>query len=180
MCVVRGVPLGVWWHRLGPRLERTHALCGPCVSRRGLSPPACGRRTRAERHIQDIGLRMLPPSASPHPGASCTHPCCSFPCSSLRAHGTLRSPGPEGLPQRAIMRPASIIVLLCKHDSATTRSVHKTDNGAYSLQAVRCSILPCREGRMEQEQQPRWWRIGKQILWTVGAVIASAAVVFVI
>src|SRR5215208_1211034 len=94
MCVDRGVPLGVWWHRLGPRLERTHALCGPCVSRRGLSPPACGRRTRAERHIQDIGPRMLLHARAPRRRASCTHPCCSFPyvCSSLRTHGTLHSP----------------------------------------------------------------------------------------
>src|SRR5829696_5421070 len=76
-----------------PRLVRTHALYGPCVSRTGLSPPACGRRTLAELHIQDIGPRMLPPSAAPGRGASCTHPCCSFPCSALRTHGTLRSPG---------------------------------------------------------------------------------------
>jgi hypothetical protein len=81
-----------WRPRLGPRLERTQALCGPCVSRRGLSPSVCGRRSRAELHIQDIGPRMLPSSAALRRGASCSHPCCSFPCSALRAHGTLHSP----------------------------------------------------------------------------------------
>src|ERR671915_211957 len=85
-CSSRGRP------RLGPRLERTQALCGPCVSRRGLSPAVCGSRTRAELHIQDIGPRMLPPYPAPGRGASCSHPCCSFPCSALRAHGTLHSP----------------------------------------------------------------------------------------
>src|ERR671912_645694 len=35
-----------WRPRLGPRLERTQALCGPCVSRRGLSPAVCGRGNR--------------------------------------------------------------------------------------------------------------------------------------
>ena len=82
-----------WLPMLGPMLERKHALCGPCVSRRGLSPAVCGRRTRAELHIQDIGPRMLPSSAAPRRGASRTHPCCSFPCSALGAHGTLHSPG---------------------------------------------------------------------------------------
>src|SRR5215204_7655150 len=82
-----------WRPRLGPRLERTQALCGPCVSRTGLSPSACGRRTRAELHIQDIRPRMHPSSAAPRRGASRTHPCCSFPCSALRAHGTLQCPG---------------------------------------------------------------------------------------
>src|SRR5215217_8606442 len=81
-----------WRPRLGPRLERTQALCGPCVSRTGLSPSACGRRTRAELHIQDIRPRMHLSSAAPRRGASRTHPCCSFPCSALRAHGTLHSP----------------------------------------------------------------------------------------
>src|ERR671912_2508312 len=81
-----------WRPKLGPRLERTQALCGPCVSRRGLSPAVCGRRTRVELHIQDIGPRMLPSSAAPGRGASCRHPCCSFPCSALGAHGTLHSP----------------------------------------------------------------------------------------
>jgi hypothetical protein len=75
--------------RLGPRLHHTHALCGPCVSRRGFSPSACGRRTRAELHIQDIGPRMPLSSAAPGQGACCTHPYCSFPCSGLRTHGTL-------------------------------------------------------------------------------------------
>jgi hypothetical protein len=94
MCVDRGLPVGVWWRRLGPRLERTHALCEPCVSRRGLSPPACGRRTRAELHIQGIRPRMLPHARASRRRASCTHPCCSFPiCSALRVHGTLHSPG---------------------------------------------------------------------------------------
>src|SRR5215216_5192290 len=90
MCVEGGVLVGM----RRPRLVRTHALCGPCVSRTGLSPPVCGRRTQAELHIQDIRPRMLPPSAAPRRGASCTHPCCSFPYSSLRAHSTLHSPAP--------------------------------------------------------------------------------------
>src|SRR5918994_3473715 len=81
-----------WRPRLEPRLERKQALCGPCVSRRGLSPAVCGRRTRVELHIQDIGPRMLPSSAAPGRGASCRHPCCSFLCSALGAHGTLNSP----------------------------------------------------------------------------------------
>src|SRR5829696_5845999 len=90
---VRGAGCSSRWHpRLGPRLERTQALCGPCVSRRGISPAVCGRRTRAELHIQDIGPRMLPSSAALRRGASCRHPCCSFPCSALCAHGTLHSP----------------------------------------------------------------------------------------
>src|SRR5215207_2745597 len=92
MCVDRGVLAGMRHPRLGPRLERTQALCGPCVNHTGISPPVCGRRTLAELHIQDIGPRMLPPSAAPGRGASRTHPCCSFPCSALRAHGTLHSP----------------------------------------------------------------------------------------
>src|ERR671914_2630161 len=91
---VRGAGCSSRWRpRLGPRLERTQALCGPCVSRRGLSPAVCGSRTRAELHIQDIGLRMLPTSAAPGRGASRSHPCCSFPCSALGAHGTLYSHG---------------------------------------------------------------------------------------
>src|SRR5215212_7565512 len=69
-----------------PRLERTHALYGPCVCRTGSCPPACGRRIRAELHIQDIGPRMLQPFAAPRRGASCTHPCCSFPSLALFAH----------------------------------------------------------------------------------------------
>jgi hypothetical protein len=93
MCVDRGVLVGMRHPRLGPRLHRTHALCGPCVSRTEISPSACGRRTRAELHIQDIRPRMLPSSAAPRRGASCTHPSCSFPCSALRGHGTLHSPG---------------------------------------------------------------------------------------
>src|SRR5829696_2495614 len=80
-------------NRWRPRLERTQALFEPCVSRRGLCPSVCGRRTLAELHIQDIGPRMLPSSAAPRLGACCRHPCCSFPCSTLRAHGTLHSPG---------------------------------------------------------------------------------------
>ena len=48
-----------WRPRLGPRLERTQALCGPCVSRSGIYPSVCGRRTRAELHIRDIRPRML-------------------------------------------------------------------------------------------------------------------------
>src|SRR5215218_11316402 len=64
MCVGRGVPVGVRWRRLGPRPEHTQALCGPCVSRTGLSPPVCGRRSRAELHIRDIRQRMLPPAAA--------------------------------------------------------------------------------------------------------------------
>jgi hypothetical protein len=96
-CVDRGVPDGVWWRRPGPRLDRRHALCEPCVSRRGLCPPVCGRQSRAELHIQDIGPRMLPHARAPRRQASCTHPCCSFPiCSALRAHGTLHSPTPIG------------------------------------------------------------------------------------
>jgi hypothetical protein len=93
MCVDRGALVGMGRPRLRSRLERTHALCAPCVSRRGFSPSVCGRRTRAELHIQDIRPRMLPSSAAPRRRASCTHPCCSFPCSGLRAHGTLHSPG---------------------------------------------------------------------------------------
>src|SRR5215216_6299766 len=92
MCVDLGVLVGMRRPRLGPRLEPRQALCGPCVSRTGLSPSVCGRRTRAELHIQDIGPRMLPTSAAPRRRASRTHPCCSFPCSALRAHGTLHSP----------------------------------------------------------------------------------------
>src|SRR5215211_6359266 len=86
-----------------PRLVRTHALCGLCVSRTGRAPSACGRRNRAELHTQDIRPRMLPPSAAPRRGASCRHPCCSFPYSGLRAHGTLHSPGPgaPGTPEVA-------------------------------------------------------------------------------
>src|SRR5829696_5018048 len=89
MCVDRGVLVGMRRPRLGPRLHHTHALCGPCVSRTGFCPSVCGRRTRAELHIQDIGPRMLPTSAALRRRASCRHPCCSFPCSGLRAHGTL-------------------------------------------------------------------------------------------
>jgi hypothetical protein len=92
MCVDQAVLVGMRGPRLGPRLHRKHALCGPCVSRTGLSPSVCGRRTLAELHIQDIGLRMLPTSAALGRGASCRHPCCSFPCSALGAHGTLHSP----------------------------------------------------------------------------------------
>jgi hypothetical protein len=93
MCVDRGVLAGMRYPRLGPGLHRTHALSEPCVNHTGISPPVCGRRTLAELHIQDIGPRMLPPSAAPGRRASCTHPCCSFPCSALRTHGTLHSPG---------------------------------------------------------------------------------------
>src|SRR5215207_6640672 len=78
--------------RWRPRLERKHSLYGPCANRTGLSPAVCGRRTRAELHIQDIGPRMLPSSAALRQRASRTHPCCSFPCSALRAHSTLHSP----------------------------------------------------------------------------------------
>src|SRR5215211_773383 len=94
MCVDRGVLVSMWRPRLGPRLHHTHAPYGPCVSRTGIFPSVCGRRTRAELHIQDIRPRMLPSSAAPRQRASCTHPCCSFPCRGLRAHGTLHSPGP--------------------------------------------------------------------------------------
>src|SRR5215218_5217457 len=94
-CVDRGVLVGMRSRRLGPRLSRTHALCEPCVCRTGISPSVCGRRTRAELHIQDMPPRMLPSSAALRRGASCTHPCCSFPCSGLRAHGTLHSPRPS-------------------------------------------------------------------------------------
>jgi uncharacterized protein YjbI with pentapeptide repeats len=46
---------------------------------------------------------------------------------------------------------------------------------------VRCFILPRREeSRVDQRQQYRWRRIGRQILWTVGAVVAVSAVVFVL
>jgi hypothetical protein len=93
MCVDRAVLLGMMRPRPGPRLHRTHALCGPCVNRKGISPAVCGRRTLAELHIQDIGPRMLPPYRAPGRRASCRHPCCSFPRSSLRAHSTLYSPG---------------------------------------------------------------------------------------
>ena len=91
MCVDRAVLVGM----RRPRLERKHALCEPCVSRTGSCPSVCGRRTRAELHIQDIGPRMLPSSAAPGQRACCRHyPWCSFPCSSaLGAHGTLHSPG---------------------------------------------------------------------------------------
>src|SRR5919106_5549488 len=75
-----------WRPRLGPRLERTQALCEPCVSRRGLSPSVCGRRTLAELHIQDIGPRMLPSFVAPGQGACCRRPCCSFPFLALFAH----------------------------------------------------------------------------------------------
>ncbi len=88
----RAVLVGMRHPRLGPWLHRGHALCGPCVSRRGLFCSVCGRRTRAELHIQDIGPRMLPTSGAPGRGACCRHPCCSFLCSALRAHGTLHSP----------------------------------------------------------------------------------------
>src|SRR5215203_1055526 len=88
-CVDRGVLVGMRRRRLGPRLPRTHALCEPCVCRTGISPSVCGRRTRAELHIQDMPPRMLPSSAALRRGATCRHPCCSFPCSGLRAHGTL-------------------------------------------------------------------------------------------
>jgi hypothetical protein len=93
MCVDRGVLVGMRHPTLGPGLHRTHALCGPCVSRTAISPSGCGRRTLAELHIQDIGPRMLPPYPAPRRGASCTYPCSSFPCSGLRTHGTLHSPG---------------------------------------------------------------------------------------
>ena len=86
----QGVPVGMRRRpRLGPRLARTHALYGPCVCRTGSCPPVCGRRTRAELHIQDMQPRMLPPSAAPRRGASCRHPCCSLPHSGLRAHSTV-------------------------------------------------------------------------------------------
>src|SRR5215217_3308141 len=42
---------GRWRPRLGPRLQRRHALYGPCVSRTGFSPSTCGRRTLAELYI---------------------------------------------------------------------------------------------------------------------------------
>jgi hypothetical protein len=87
-CVDRTVPVGM----RHPRLVRRRALCGLCVSRTGMSPSVCGRRTRAELHIQDIGPRMLPTSAALGQGASCRHPCCSFPCRALGAHGTLHRP----------------------------------------------------------------------------------------
>jgi hypothetical protein len=93
MCVDQAVLVGMRHPRLGPKLHRRHALCGPCVSRTGSCPSVCGRRSRAELHIQDIRPRMLPSSAAPRRGASRTHPCCSFPCSALRAHGTLHSHG---------------------------------------------------------------------------------------
>jgi hypothetical protein len=105
MCVDRGVLVSMRRPRLGPRLERTHALCGPCVSRTGFSPSLCGRRTRAEPHIQDIGPRMLPSSAAPRRRASCRHPCCSFPCSALRAHGTLHSPDRGSTPDFVLRMP---------------------------------------------------------------------------
>ena len=90
---VRGAGCSSRWRpRLGPTLEHTQALCGPCVSRTGLFPSICGRYTRAELHIQDIGPKMLPSSAALRRGACCRHPCCSFPCSALGAHGTLHRP----------------------------------------------------------------------------------------
>src|SRR5215203_6526057 len=89
MCVDLGVLVGMRRPRLGPRLEPRQALCGPCVSRTGLSPSVCGRRTRVELHMQDIGPRMLPASAALGRGASCRHPCCSFPCVALFAHMVL-------------------------------------------------------------------------------------------
>src|SRR5215210_2107580 len=101
--------------RLGPRLHRRHALCGPCVSRTGISPAVCGRRTRAELHIQDIRPRMLPPSAAPRRGACCTHPCYSFPCSGLRAHGTLLFYG-SGRMEEAKMKIGSIVVRCYEFD----------------------------------------------------------------
>jgi hypothetical protein len=77
-CVDRGVLVGMRHPRLGPRLHRTRALCGPYVSRRGISPSLCGRRTLAELHIQDIGPRMLPSSPVPRRRVSHTHPCRSL------------------------------------------------------------------------------------------------------
>src|SRR5829696_3426402 len=90
MCLDRAVLVGM----RRPRLERKHALCEPCVSRTGSCPSVCGRRTRAELHIHDFGPRMLPSSAASRRRASRTHPCCSLPCSALRAHGTLHSSVP--------------------------------------------------------------------------------------
>jgi hypothetical protein len=94
MCVDQAVLVGMRHPRLGPMLHRRHALCGPCVSSSGVSPSVCGSRTLAELHIQDIGPRMLPTFAALGQGACCRHPCCSFPCRALCAHGTLHSPGP--------------------------------------------------------------------------------------
>jgi hypothetical protein len=113
MCVDRDVPDGAWWRRLGPRLERTHALCEPCVSRTGLSPPVCGKQTRVELHIQDIRPRMLPPSAAPRRQASCTHPCCSFPGSGLSAHGTLHSPAAASFFDIALCTGWRLRVAMC-------------------------------------------------------------------
>src|SRR5215211_1827888 len=108
----RGVLVGMRRPRLGPRLHRTHALCGPCVSRTGISPSACGRRTRAELHIQDIRPRMLPSSAAPRRRASCTHPCCSFPCSGLHAHATLHSPDRGSTPDFVLcMTPCALYIV---------------------------------------------------------------------
>src|SRR5215210_7190019 len=115
MCLDQGVLVGMRRRpRLGPRLARTHALYGPCVSRTGLSPPACGRRTLAGLHIRDIRPRMLPPSAAPGRRASCTHPCRSFPYVAVFAHmvpsiASVRRAYPRG----AIIQPRGISGVLC-------------------------------------------------------------------
>jgi hypothetical protein len=128
MCVGRGVLVGMGRPRLRSRLERKHALCGPCVSRRGFSPSVCGRQTRAELHIQDIRPRMLPSSAAPRRGACCRHPCCSFPCSGLRAHGTLHSRG-RGKHLRA----------LCTTNPEVRRFLHK--NGPTGRMGRKAALL---------------------------------------
>jgi hypothetical protein len=54
LAAVRPSDSGIKRPKLGPRLHCTHALCEPCVSHTGIFPSVCGRRTRAELHIQDI------------------------------------------------------------------------------------------------------------------------------
>jgi hypothetical protein len=114
MCVDRRVLVGMWRPRLGPRLHRTQALCGPCVSRTGFSPAVCGKRTRTELHIQDIRPRMLPSSAAPRRGASCRHPCWSFPRSAPRAHGTFYSPERGSTPDFVLCTPPFALYIVHK------------------------------------------------------------------
>jgi hypothetical protein len=143
MCVDRGVLVGMRRSRLGPRLHRRHALCVPCVSRTGIFPSVCGRRTRAELHIQDIRPRMPPSSAAPRRRASCTHPCRSVPCSGLRAHGTLHSPDRGSTPDFVLCMPPCALYIVHKkvcHIGPGPRKVTRT-------LSRRSSVGPQSEGR---------------------------------
>src|SRR5215208_3219280 len=132
-----------------PRLVRRHALCGPCVSRTGRAPSACGRRNRAELHIQDMQPRMLPPSAAPRRGACCTHPCCSFPSLALFVHM---------VPSIAPVAKSTLVSVLCK-TPRFARCLHKKRTAGEDGEIGRSRRVEMRSGIATAPQK------GKPLCW---------------